>query len=408
MPEPTSIKEDGLNLLKELISIESTSPSGEKYSDIVDVLREFFAKYSVNVSVIKVPTDYQKEKCRHVSQNPRYILVASVGEGEKWLEFNGHYDVVPGGPGWSVTEPFKPKVIGSRVYGRGATDMKGGLTSMAVAMALLSEKEDVPVKVTAVFVPDEEVGGECGTGYYVESLDNLPDYVVIAEPSTPKQIYIGHKGGIWLKVTVRGKTAHASTPWLGINAFTRMSRLVTWLEDNYVATLSSRKSKYTYDLPEGNVPTAMIGGEAAVPSGKANQVPGEAFFTIDRRSIVEESLDEVKRELEDAIYEGASRMGIEKDDIEISVMTRVEPAFVEPGNPLSRAIINSAPTVDLPTPREVVCIGGLDLRYYSARGTTAVAYGPGVLNLAHAPDEYVDYEEVYKVAQVYTKLPWKL
>jgi len=400
---------EGLRLLTELISIESTSPSGDNYHLVVDTLKEFFSKNSVDVEVIRVTEEYQKTRCKHVSEKPRYIVRAIVGkESDGWLEFNGHYDVVPGGPGWTVTDPFKPKVVGSRVYGRGATDMKGGLTSMALAMALLAE-DNVGLKVTAVFVPDEEVGGECGTGYYVESLgDRLPNYVVIAEPSTPRHIYIGHKGGIWVKVTVKGKTAHASTPWLGDNAFVKMAKLVTWLEDNYVSTLSSRKSNYTYDLPEGNVPTAMLGGEAGVPSGKANQVPGQAFFTIDRRSIVEENLDEVFQELKQAVLEGAKRVGIGEDSIDLSVMTRVEPAFVKPGNPLSRSIISSAREVGLPEPREIVCIGGLDLRYYSIKGVTAVAYGPGVLNKAHAPNEYVDYEEVYNVARVYAKLPNKL
>ena len=401
--------QEGLKLLSDLVSVESISPSGENYEQVVQVLKEFFSKTPVNVDVLRVPQDYQRKYCSHVSDSPRFIVRASLGEGEAWLEFNGHYDVVPGGPGWTVTEPFKPKIVGTRVYGRGTTDMKGGLTSMALAMAMLAENDNIPMKVTAVFVPDEEVGGECGTGYYVESLgNNLPNYVVIAEPSTTKQIYIGHKGGIWLRITVKGRTAHASTPWLGENAFTRMAKLVTWLEENYVSTLQERKSKYTYDLPEGNIPTAMIGGEAGVPSGKANQVPGAAFFTIDRRSIVEEDLDDVYEELVNAIKEGAARTGIGEENVDISVMTRVAPAFVEPSNKLSQSIIENAPSVGLPQPREIVCIGGLDLRYYSAKGVTAVAYGPGVLNMAHAPDEYVDYDEVYRVAQVYARLPYTL
>ena len=398
--------DDGLKLLKELVSIPSTSPDGERYEDVMGVLKEFFSYNSIDYELIRVPEEYQKKYCSHVSSKPRYIFRARVGNEGTWLQFNGHYDVVPGGPGWKKTEPFSPLVEGDLVYGRGTTDMKGGLVSMALALLFIAENKLADGLVDAVFVPDEEVGGECGTGYYVQTLtQRKPDFVVIPEPSSPKHIYIGHKGGIWVKVLVKGKTAHASTPWFGKNAFTSMAKIVNWLEENYVSTLRNLKSKYKYDLPEGNTPTAMIGGEAGVPNGKANQVPGEAYFTIDRRTIVEESLDDAQKELFTAIKEAAKANGIGEDSIEIRVMTRVEPAFVKPNNTLSVALKRAAVQEGFEEPEEIVCIGGLDLRYYSVKNILAVSYGPGEVNTAHSPDEFVNYKQVYKFAKIYSRLP---
>jgi succinyl-diaminopimelate desuccinylase len=399
------LKDEGLELLKNLISIPSVSPSGEHYKEIIDVLSDFFKKHGVGFEVIKVPEEYQRKHCMHAGENPRYILRAYVEGDRPWLQFNGHYDVVPGGPGWTVTEPFKPKVIGTRVYGRGSTDMKGGLVSMALALASLSDSE---ILVDAVFVPDEEIGGECGTGYYVETLREKPDYVVIAEPSTPENLWIGHKGGIWAKITAKGKTAHASTPWMGKNAFIAVAKIADYLENNYIRRIGEKISKYEYDFPESRRPTAMIGGEACVPNGKTNQVPGEAYFTIDRRLIIEENTDDVKKELEAALEEAKKNKGIKDIQLSVEYLTSMDPVHVPPGNKLSEAIKSSAKQVGLPVPREIICTGGLDLRYYITKGITGVSYGPGVAGTEHAPDEYTDYNQVIAIAKVYSLIPSKL
>lgn len=401
----------GLDLLKNLISIDSISPIGDKYKDLIEELKIFFNDNGINYEVIRVPEEYQKKRCPNASNEPRLIFRGWIGsiDSDKWLHLNGHYDVVPGGPGWTVTEPFKPIVIEDKVYGRGSTDMKGGLVSMTLALLALSKIDDkLDVFVDAIYVPDEEIGGSCGTGYFVEKLNKkLPSYAIIAEPSTLKHMYIGHKGGIWAKVKVYGKTAHASTPWLGDNAFLNGVKIVSWLDQNYTKTLLERKSSYEYDEPNGNTPTIMIGGEAGVPNGKSNQVPGEFYFTIDRRVIVDENIDEAEKELLQVINEAKSYCGL-TDKVEVEVVSKVKPAFVPPNNNLSQSIKKTAISLGLEEPKELVCVGGLDLRYYTSKDITVVSYGPGVPGLAHAPNEYVLFSDVIKAAEVYANLPFKL
>lgn len=397
----------GLALLKELVAVESTSPAGAGYDEVIGLLKDFLAAYGVSTEAMVVPREYQAQFCPTASERPRTILKAWVGgKGDVLLHLNGHYDVVPGGPGWTVTDPFKPRVVEDRVYGRGTTDMKGGITSIALSLAIIARAEEgLPGRVEAAFVPDEEIGGACGTGYLVErATDKVPPYVVIAEPTNLERIEIGHKGGVWVRVVVRGRTAHASRPWLGENAFVLGARIAAWLADNYVTSLQAFKSKYAYDDPLGNTPTAMVGGEAYVPSGKSNQVPGEFHFTIDRRFVIEEELEAVKREVIQAVTEAARFFGAE-DRVKAEVVSAVDKAFVPPGNRLSIGIRQVAAVLGLPNPVETVCIGATDARYYVKRGSLAVSYGPGDPRLAHAPDEYVEYTKVLKAAEAYALLP---
>ncbi|MQL46472.1 M20/M25/M40 family metallo-hydrolase, partial [Escherichia coli] len=92
---------------------------------------------------------------------------------------NGHYDVVPPGRGWA-RDPFTPTVEGDRIYGRGATDMKGGIAATIAALKKIRDNNvGRNLTIEAVFVPDEESGG-VGTKYYVEKARKIPEYVVIA------------------------------------------------------------------------------------------------------------------------------------------------------------------------------------------------------------------------------------
>ncbi len=130
--------------------------------------------------------------------------------------FHDHLDVVPGKP-----EQFKPFVKGDRLYGRGASDTKGnGAALMVLAKELsrqgISDKLKVTSKVGFMFTTDEEVGGQNGVGYLLKQGYRCKFFVTLEPTSfnlTPQ-----HKGILWLKVFVKGKAAHASRPWQGINA----------------------------------------------------------------------------------------------------------------------------------------------------------------------------------------------
>ena len=394
----------GINLLKDLIRIPTVSPSGEHYGEAADLLARTLESLGFSVSIIEVDKDYQKSHCRTAGENPRYIVLGRLGSGQVRLHINGHYDVVPGGPGWSVTEPFTPVIIEGKLYGRGAVDMKGGIAAAIAGMKAALDSGYSPSRLTLemAFVPDEEIGGQCGTGYLVERvLDRPPELVLIPEPSGLSSPWHGHKGALWARVRVEGRTAHASTPWKGQNAFITAARLALALDQALQARLAGRRTRYKITPPEAAVSTYMIGGVASVEGGKTNQVPGAFSFTIDRRLIPEETIEGAKAEIEDLLrWASISLGGVQ---YRIDYLEEMEPVVSEPRR-LFEALKKAGSLAGIEIGEPELCPGGLDLRYYLLKGSEGLAYGPSG-DLAHAPDEYIDLEEFRALVRVFAALP---
>ncbi|MEM1935792.1 MAG: M20 family metallopeptidase [Sulfolobales archaeon] len=388
----------GLEVLKDMVSIPTVNPPGEKYGEFARLSREVLENLGFEVSVFEVPRDYVERYYPDYSQYPRYIVLAKYGTGKPVLQFNGHYDVVPPGSGWSKN-PFEPIIEGGRLYGRGSSDMKGGIAAfIAAAKTLVESVGKVRGTLELALVPDEEIGGETGTGYLVREIGSRPDYVVIAEPSGSGTIWIGHKGALWVLVEVYGRQAHGSTPWLGVNAFEYMVKVASKLMNEYIPQLESRRSAYEYDDPRGARPTAMIGGEVR-GGAKVNVVPGYYSFSIDRRITPEERVEEVEREIRDLI----ERISKEFKEVKIGVKVtnRLPPALTDPSSDLVRTAREVAKEVLGFEPRTTVCLGGLDMRYYTQEGIQTITYGPGLLGVAHIADEYLPTEEFEKMVKTY-------
>ncbi len=391
-----------INLLRKMIEYPTISPAGNYYKEFTEFISKELEHIVDEVRVIQVPSDYQERNCPQAGSNPRYIILAEMnGKRESTLHFNGHYDVVPGGQGWTITSPFKPIVKNNKLYGRGAVDMKGGIAAVITALKRLKSDGKVPYhNIELAIVPDEEIGGDCGSGYLVSEVlkDRIPDYVIIPEPSGLEHPWHGHKGLLWVRVKVRGRNAHASTPWRGRNAFLIASRLALTFHEAYMSVLSSRRSRYKTIPEESMYPTIGLGGEAGVTGGgKTNQIPGEFYFTIDRRLIPEEKVEEVKREIE--AFLRWSSVGLGGVEYDIDYTAEMEPAINDPGE-LYEALRRAARRIGVEVKEPVVCPGGLDLRYYTVRGAKTLSYGP-LGETAHSPDEYVDLGELSKLTAIF-------
>lgn len=388
-----------LSILKDMIGIPTTNPPGENYERFAKYAAELLKSVGMEVEVIEVPEDLVEACCPECRGYRRFIVVGRAGSGRPVVQFNGHYDVVPPGPGWSL-EPFVATAINGRVYGRGAVDMKGGIAAMVVAVKKFVELvKDFKGTVEVVLVPDEEIGGDTGTGYLLRSY-RRPDYAIIGEPSGLDEIWVGHKGILWGFVEVYGKQSHGSTPWRGVNAFELMCRLVTRFLEAYKPVLEQRRSSYDYGDEEGAKPTINVGGE--VKGGvKVNVVPGYYAFSFDRRVIPEEDINNVEAEIREMVLRVAKEMGVKCD---VKIVNKVRPAITKPDSPLVLSLRSSAEDVLGIKPRALVCLGGLDLHYYTSAGVDAVAYGPGPEECAHVTDEYVLVSEVIGAANVYLHL----
>ncbi len=397
-----------VELLKRLISVPTVNPPGERYDEMAELLRGELESLGLRVEIHRVPDEVVERYYPWARGHPRYIVIARLGSDKPGpvLHFNGHYDVVPPGQGWSM-DPFQPVVRDGKVYGRGASDMKGGIASVigAVRALLDSGWEPAQGSLELSFTPDEETGGETGVKYMLEKGLARPSHAVVAEPSTTKRIWIGSRGAVWARVRVYGKQAHGSAPWLGLNAFEAMAEIAVWLRHNYIPRLAERKTDLPMDDPRAASPTLTMGGEVR-GGAKTNIVPGFYEFSLDRRTIPGEDPDEVERELREAIETAARETGLLSQGyrVELVVDGKASATTLPPDHPFVEQVAATVKEVLGIEPLRTICIGGLDTRYFQERGIAALTYGPGGIAVAHMPDEYVPISELENAARVYAEL----
>ena len=398
-----ALREKAVDILAKLVSIPTVNPPGENYEEITGLISDILQDHGIATEKHRVPKQVVEKYYPEHADYPRIILVARIpGETGKTLHLNGHYDVVPAGMGWTHP-PFEPRIAGGRLYGRGASDMKGGLASIILALIAVAEAGwTPPVGLEASFTPDEETGGETGVYYMLEAGIAKPDYAVVAEPSGINRIWVGNKGAVWAKIKVYGKQAHASTPWEGVNAFEKAVDLVQLMRRELVPRIEAKKSSYDYGDPRAAKATINIGGEAGVVDGKTNTVPGLFYFTVDRRVIPEETADEAAEELKSFVERASERIPGLRAEVEI--VSKFDAAVTDPGTPFVQKAVRAVEAVTGVKPATTICIGGLDTRYFQVRGIPAVTYGPGEDSVAHKADEYIVLDNIPVAAKVYATL----
>lgn len=400
------LKDFSMEVLKQMISIPTVVPPGEKYRDFVDYAKELLKEIGLEVEVVQVPESYLEKHIPEMKNYPRFIVVGRLKKGEgPVLHFNGHYDVVPPGAGWK-TDPFKPIIVDNRLYGRGASDMKGGIASIVTAVKALIETEaNINGAIEVSMTPDEEIGGMCGVNYMLESGIVKPNYCIVAEPSGYNRIWIGHKGTLWGEIIVHGKIAHASTPWLGINAFEKMVKLANKMIAVLKPKVESKVTTYETDVPEGKKATIVLG--SIVKGGvKINVVPDKMSLQFDRRVLPEEDFNEVVKEIEDVIRE-AMREDPELK-AELKILFKAKPAAISPKAKTTVVLKEAVKEIIGEEPRLTLCTGFLDTRFFIEKGIDALTYGPGSISQAHVANEFIEIDKMMLTSKVYALTVFKL
>ncbi len=388
-----------IELAKELISIPTINPPGVNYGRVVALLVNVLRNLSFDVYEHRVPRGEFPKYGLDENAEDRISIVAfkRFGKGGRKIHIHTHYDVVPPGSGWS-RDPFKPVVEDGRLYGRGASDMKSAIAASIYAVKIVEELSkglglDLHGEVIISITPDEETGGTTGAGYLVErGIIRGIDYTIMPEPTSLTYVWHAHKGCLWYRIRVRGRQAHATLPYLGINAFEKMVQLATRFIE-YRKVVEQRISRFEAYPIEGNRASIAIGGMCSC-CGAVNIVPGEAWFTIDRRVLPEESVDDVEKEIEAIVDE--FRKQNPDVVIELERLLRIEPSFIEPGHELITLIRQSVREALGIDAKPVLCPGFLNVRYFIKAGMPAVAWGPGDLEQAHAVDEFIELDSLFK------------
>jgi succinyl-diaminopimelate desuccinylase len=391
-----------VRLLQEMVRVPTTNPPGHHYREMVELLKGCCERLGMKAQVHRVP-DELVQKVTGSAAWPRYNLVARWEAGKaQTAHFNAHYDVVPTAGQWKFGSPFEPGLSGDWLYGRGSGDMKGSIAALLMAIEALQESGSEPAcNVECSFTADEETGGELGAGYVVRQGLVNAHFAVVCEGASGAQVGCGHNGVLWLEVELLGKSAHASRPQEGVNAFEAMAGVVGQLQDCKKKLAEVRRQYRDFD-GQTRQPTLNIGGVFAGGEGdKVNTVPARAAFSLDRRVLPTERISQVEGELRRAVERAASRQ--RRVQCRIRAPLRIAPCVVQAGHSLPRSFARAVQAVRRRSASFRVTTGFTDLHYFVEEGgLPGIGYGAKGEH-AHGVDERVRVRDLVLTARTYAE-----
>jgi succinyl-diaminopimelate desuccinylase len=401
-------RDDLIQLTQDLIRIPTLNPPGENYQAISDFLDKRLRGAGFQTQLIRAfgtPGDSEKY--------PRWNIIArrdgtSMGD---CVHFNSHTDVVEVGSGWTF-DPFGGEVSDGKIYGRGACDMKGGLAASIIACeAFIEEFPNFSGAIEISGTADEESGGYGGVAYLAEHGHFSPEkvqHVIIPEPLNKDRICLGHRGGWWAEIETKGEIAHGSMPFLGDCAVRHMGAVIHEFEDKLFPAMAARRTDMPV-VPEGAKSSTMNinsihGGQNEQSEDftglPAHCVPDSCRIVIDRRFLVEEPLDQVRGEVTD-LLEGL-RVTRPDFEYEMTELNSVLPSMTDKTAPVVATVAQAIQDVLGKAPEYVASPGTYDQKHIDRIGKlkNCIAYGPGILELAHKPDEYIGIDDMLDSAKV--------
>jgi succinyl-diaminopimelate desuccinylase len=389
-----------------LVRIPTVNPPGNCYAACAEAIGRKLDEFGYTVETL--PAEGLPE---HTPEHPRINVIGSLPTERPGpvLHFNGHYDVVPPGSGWSV-DPFAAEIRDGRIFGRGTCDQKAGIAASIYAVeAIRRAGVRLNGSIEQSATPDEESGGFAGVAWLCDKGRIARDkqrYVVITEPLDPERVCTGHRGVYWFELTTIGRVGHGSMPGLAVNAAEQMARLVRVFDDRLKPALTTRLSQAPVEPPQARRPSInlnSIHAGQAIGGWQTPAVPDRCTAIFDRRFIHEESFDAVRREIQTML----DAQGIA---YELRDLMRVDPLLGDPDALLPGTAAGAIKDVLGVAPSFIASPGTYDQKHVVRRAGIAacIAYGPGRLVLAHQPDEHVAIDDLVAAAKVMAVLASRL
>lgn len=353
-------------------------------------------------SVIKrIQAEMKKLGYDEVRVDPMGNLIGRIGKGKRVIAIDGHVDTVDVGDRkqWK-TDPFTPVVKKGVLYGRGTSDMKGGVASAVYAGALLKKAgfpKDATLYVTCT-VQEEDCDGLCWQ-YLVKEQKLRPDVVVITEP-TSLRIYRGHRGRMEIEVETTGVSCHGSAPERGVNAVYKMAPIIADIEK------LNERLKPRAPLGKGTVTISHIRSRS--PSLCA--VADGCVIHLDRRLTVGEN-EKV------AVSQILNLPSVKKAKAKVTVLTYEVPSWTGLNYPTKKYF----PTWEMPESTKEVKVARAayeavfgdkptvghwtfstnGIATAGMHGIPTIGFGPGHEHFAHAPNECVEVEHLVRACAFY-------
>lgn len=368
-----------LELLKRLIRIRTVNSLGG--SDVIDKILDFLEEKNLKYSH------------RILRFNGVKNLVVFAGQGDELIALNGHYDVVPANRDTWGTDPFDSWEENGFIYGRGTCDMKGPLVSIVSAFADFAAlpQEEQKNRVILMVVGDEEKAGFNGTGKVLESLFDEGIKITkafVGEPNAVSKfgdsLKTGRRGLLWLKVKIKGKSGHGSSPHRAKNPLTAASKAISRLESLSLEAVENEKA------PTSVSPTFLNSDAKAT-----NVIPDEAILRFDIRYGRPKFPEKVDRAIAHVCKECGCKVEVEKE-------AHAAP-FINPGKEYEKESAKLVEKLFKIKPQFEMHGGSSDARFFSMQGIPTIEMGPVIHNV-HGSNEKVSIEDLAKMKLFVSRL----
>lgn len=357
---PIPMYKELVALTEELLRFRSTADQPDALNACADFIGDYFSGTGLEVA-------------RSVANGIPSIVVSKQTKTPT-VFLCGHFDVVPGN-----NEQFVPRIVGDRLYGRGALDMKSGVAAMMLLMkACAATKHDVGLMLTG----DEEQGGWHGTGRLVEEGYRSRVAIIPDGGEAIHRMVMKEKGVMRVSLHATGRSAHGSVPWKGGNAIMSLARVLDRVHETFLSWDAHPEDRWASTINIGH-----IQGGVAV-----NQVPAEATARCDIRYIPEDQPEEIVARIRAVLPEGITAT---QDLLQPPVFVRADDPFVTPFADVVRAHGRE--------PLPVFAHGSSDARFFAAHHIPVIMSQPDGAG-HHGPEEWVHVpaiEEYYRVLEAY-------
>ncbi|CZQ66583.1 ArgE/DapE family deacylase [Staphylococcus aureus] len=399
----TFSEKEKIQLLADIVELQTEN---NNEIDVCNYLKDLFDKYDIKSEILKV-------------NEHRANIVAEIGNGSPILALSGHMDVVDAGnqDNWTYS-PFQLTEKDGKLYGRGTTDMKGGLMALVITLIELKEQNQLPqgtIRLLATAGEEKEQEGAklLADKGYLDDVDGL----IIAEP-TGSGIYYAHKGSMSCKVTETGKAVHSSVPFIGDNAIDTLLEFYNQFKEKY-SELKKHDTKHELDVApmfksligkeiseeDANYASGLTAVCSIINGGKQfNSVPDEASLEFNVRPVPEYDNDFIESFFQNIIN------NVDSNKLSLDIPSNHRPVTSDKNSKLITTIKDVASSyVDKDDIFVSALVGATDASSFLGDNKDNVdlaIFGPGNPLMAHQIDEYIEkdmylkYIDIFKEASI--------
>lgn len=399
----TFSEKEKIQLLADIVELQTEN---NNEIDVCNYLTDLFDKYDIKSEILKV-------------NEHRANIVAEIGNGSPILALSGHMDVVDAGnqDNWTYP-PFQLTEKDGKLYGRGTTDMKGGLMALVITLIELKEQNQLPqgtIRLLATAGEEKEQEGAklLADKGYLDDVDGL----IIAEP-TGSGIYYAHKGSMSCKVTATGKAVHSSVPFIGDNAIDTLLEFYNQFKEKY-SELKKHDTKHKLDVApmfksligkeiseeDANYASGLTAVCSIINGGKQfNSVPDEASLEFNVRPVPEYDNDFIESFFQNIIN------NVDSNKLSLDIPSNHRPVTSDKNSKLITTIKDVASSyVDKDDIFVSALVGATDASSFLGDNKDNVdlaIFGPGNPLMAHQIDEYIEkdmylkYIDIFKEASI--------